>query len=126
MTADVALSHHHVYLRVTVRGELDLAAGYQVLRQIVNALETDPSPILLDVGAACKLSYVDISELLTDMGKHHTAFVQKIAVLYQKNDKEDTADFLELYAGNRGFQIQTFLDEGVAQRWLDHVGEESP
>lgn len=110
------------YVHASVHGDiLDLAAGREVIQRLAAITETEAaSPILLDVrDIACQLSYASILALVQDMmGEHRGAFSQKIAVLHHQCGKEDNAEFLKLCAGNRGFQVQTFLDEGAAVQWL--------
>ena len=120
MAVDIELGQKPGYLQATLRRRVGLVDSREILRQMITATEqTEVSPILLDVRAVeCKLSYPDISALVTDLGSDRVGLLPKIAVLYHKDRQGDATRFLELYAGNRGYPIRVFTACDEAMQWL--------
>ena len=120
MAVDIELGQKPGYLQATLRGRVGLVESREILRQMITATEqTQVSPILLDVRAAeCKLSYPDIMALVAELRSHRAALLPKIAVLYYEERQGETAQFLELCAGNRGYPIRVFTACDEAMQWL--------
>ncbi len=121
MAVNIELNQKPGYLQITLRGRVGLAESREILRRMTMATEqTQVSPILLDVRAAeCDLSYPDIATLImADLRDHRAALHSKIAVLYDEERQGETAQFLELCAGNRGYPIRAFTTCDEAVQWL--------
>ncbi len=123
MAVDIELGQKPGYLQATLRGSVGFAESLEILGQVVTAIEPEEaSPILLDIRVAeYNLSYPDIAALVTDLGDHRVGLLPKIAVLYHKDRQGDATRFLELYAGNRGYPIQTFTTCDEAVQWLGNT-----
>lgn len=75
--------------------------------------------ILIDVRrATSKLTFTDVTELVNVMIEHRDSFRSKLAILTRPEATLEVAKFMELYAGNRGFQVSGFRDFEEAMNWL--------
>lgn len=52
------------------------------------------------------------------MIEHRESFRSKLAILAPPESTLEVAKFMELYAGNRGFQVKGFRDFEEAMNWL--------
>jgi hypothetical protein len=60
---------------------------------------------------------MDITELVDVMIERRESFRSKVAILTSPGHQFDNAKFMELYAGNRGFQVGAFSDFEEAMNW---------
>ncbi len=75
--------------------------------------------ILLDIRQAYgNANFSDVYELAAELGRHREAFRNKIAILARNDRQFDNAQFMELCARNRGFQLQAFTDFEETIDWL--------
>ena len=65
-----------------------------------------------------RLSIADITMLVKLMINHRDSFRSKLAILTQPGSGLEVAKFMELYAGNRGFQVAAFDSFEAAILWL--------
>ena len=123
MAIDIIQQHGGACLTVTLTGSIGLTESREVLQQIV-AMNTSSrnQPILLDVRVAeCKLSFSDIVALVADMRDYRAALVHRIGILYNEQQQEKAAQFLELCATNRGYFIRAFTVFEDAMKWLSNT-----
>lgn len=112
---------------MTADGKLDLLASKTALKSLVAAPGFEASyEVLLDLrDINCSMSVTDIYELAAHMAYPDAALPtrRKIAVLIDSHSPHhlafDHAKFLEIAAGNRGFQIRAFDDYDRADEWLN-------
>lgn len=120
MDLNIRVIHSRDFLKATPSGEQDLEASKQVLLTL--ALENSASgqyDILIDVRQAIShLSLTDVTELVDVMIEHRDSFRSQLAILTQPEATLEIARFMELYAGNRGFQVAAFKDFEEAMNWL--------
>ncbi len=123
MAVDIELGQKPGYLQATLRGRVGLVESREILRQMTTEMgQARASPILLDVRAVeCNLSYPDIMALVAELRSHRAALLPKIAVLYDDERQGETAQFLELCAGNRGYPIRAFTTCDAAVQWLGNT-----
>jgi hypothetical protein len=120
MDLNLRLIHANDFLKANPVGEYDLEMTKQLLLAL--ALE-NATPrqydLLIDVrGASGRLSFTDIMELVQVMIENRDSFRSKIAILASFGQQFGNAKFMELYAGNRGFQVRAFEYFEVALNWL--------
>ena len=118
-------THHPVSLWARFVGipSLDLEQSLQ----IIGTLDDDPAlpppyNVLMDLrDAPCDLTLTDVTEVVACMERRWKAFnrKRKIAVVVDGKVALDKAEFMELYAQNRGFQVEAFDDLDAAKAWLE-------
>ena len=108
------------FIRATPTGELDLEQSKILINQILEIVNvTADYELLLDVREAYgKMDHNDLWELILELGKHRSAFRNKIAVLARDDEQFNKAVFLELCASTSGFKISAFDDFEQATNWL--------
>lgn len=114
---------------LTARGTLDLTASKSALKSLVAAPGCDAcSEVLLDLREVeCAMPVSSIHELAKHAAWHIPALPDdhRIAVLVERhwpgNLEFNHAQFLELCAHSRGFNIRAFDDYGSASDWLNAV-----
>ena len=108
------------FLKAKPSGEFDREESKKVLIEIAMLIESPADyEILLDIRQAHgNLTFVDIYEFVTELGKHRSAFRNKIAVLSRNDRQLDNARFMEVCAKNRGFQIGAFTNFEETIDWL--------
>ncbi|MCD6395817.1 MAG: hypothetical protein J7M40_20220 [Planctomycetes bacterium] len=108
------------FIKTHPTGEPDLEQSKKILIELA-AIAEPPADyeILLDARDAYgTLTLFDMYELVTELGRHRSAFRNKIAVLSRPDHQFDKARFLELCARNRGFQVGAFTDFQETIEWL--------
>jgi hypothetical protein len=109
------------FLRAKPSGEFDREESKKVLVEIVEIAKSHTDcELMLDIrNAYGKLTFVDIYEFVAELGKHITAFRNKIAVLSRQDDRQfDNSKFMELCAKNRGFYVEAFTNFEESVNWL--------
>jgi len=109
------------FLIASPTGKFDLENAKQSLLKL--ALE-NATPrqydVLIDIRGAAfdALLFTDVAELAQVMIGNRDSFRAKLAILTSLGCQFDKVKFLELYAGNRGFQVGAFVDFEEALYWL--------
>jgi hypothetical protein len=105
---------------MTPSGEIDLAQSKRLLLRIVSLNKPSSNrDVLLDLrDATDKLSITDITVLVKLMIDHWDSFRNKLAILTKPGPRHEVAEFMQLYAGNRGFQVAAFDNFEAAILWL--------
>lgn len=113
------------FIKASPTGKPDLDQAKKMLVELVTIAQPPADyEILLDVRETYgHLTYCEIFELVTELGKHRSAFHNKIAVLSRNGHQFDKARFLELCAKNRGFQVGAFADFEQTIEWLENSVE---
>ena len=108
------------FLKAKPSGEMDLEQSKKMLGEIATIAEPPADyEILLDVRQAYgNLTFTGVYELVMELGKHRFAYRNKIAVLSRDDHQFDNAQFMELCAKNRGFQVAAFINFEDAIDWL--------
>ncbi|MBZ0202011.1 MAG: hypothetical protein K8I03_03235 [Ignavibacteria bacterium] len=108
------------FLKTKSSGELNLNETRKVLSKLADLNSDDPvKEILIDIRETeSVLSLSDIFTIVNEVGKFRKAFRKKIAVLLGPSHDFDKARFLEMCAGNRGFNVNAFGDFEEAVKWL--------
>jgi hypothetical protein len=108
------------FIRAKPTGELDLKQSKIVISQLVEiANVTADYELLVDVREAYgNMDHNDLWELILELGKHRSAFRNKIAVLARDDEQFNKVVFLELCASISGFKISAFDDFEQAANWL--------
>lgn len=109
------------FLKTTATGELDLQQSKQILLRLA-AINKPPAKydILLDVRSATgtQMTFVDIAELVDVMLAHRDSFRHKLAILAPQDAPLTRANFMKLYADNRGLHVGAFRNFEEAINWL--------
>ena len=113
------------FIKVHRTGEPDLEQSKRLLIELASIAEPPADyDILLDLREAHgNPSYFDIYELVGELGRHRSSFRNKIAILTRSDSSFDKAQFLELCARNRGFQVGAFTDFQETIEWLQTTVE---
>ncbi len=108
------------FIKAKPSGEFDREESKKELVKIATYTKSPADyEILLDIRKAYgNLTFSDIYEFVTELGKHRSAFRNKIAVLSRDDSQFDQAQFMELCAKNRGFQAAAFINFEDAIDWL--------
>ena len=110
MNLDIHIIQPKEFLRVAPSGEIDLAQSKRLLLTLAS-LNEPPSnrDILLDCRAATtSLTFTGITVLVGLMSDHRNSFRDRLAILTQPGSRHEVAEFMELYAVNRGFHVAAF------------------
>jgi len=120
MDLNIRVIHSGDFLKVTTSGELDLEESKQVLLALATENSASgPYDILIDVRhAVSHLSFTDVTELVDMMIERRDSFRSQLAILTRPESTLEIGKFMELYAGNRGFQVAVFKDFEEAMNWL--------
>jgi hypothetical protein len=120
MDLNLRLIHARDFLQTSPSSELDLVTSKQALLKLASENAAPRQyDILIDVRQAIgRLTFTDITELVAVMIEQRESFRSKVAILTSPGHQFDNAKFMELYAGNRGFQVGAFNDFEEAMNWL--------
>jgi hypothetical protein len=105
---------------MTPGGEIDLNNSKQILLRLAT-INKPPSnhDVLLDFrDTTGRITVTDIVMLVEFMIDRRDSFRNKLAILTQPGPRYELAAFMELYAGNRGFQVSAFDNFEAAILWL--------
>jgi len=108
------------FIKAKPSGEMDFEQSKKILGEIATIAEPPADyEILLDIRQVySNLTFTDVYWLAMEFCKHRTAFHNKIVVLSRDDHQFDNAQFMELCAKNRGFQIAAFFNFEEATDWL--------
>ena len=120
MDLNIRMIHSQDFIRTTPEGDIDFKMSKEIiLRLALENARPGQYDILIDVrGTTSRLSLFDLANLVQIMIDHRESFRSKLAILIEPGERFDDAKFMELYAGNRGFQVGAFNDFEVAMDWL--------
>jgi hypothetical protein len=120
MDLNLRLIHARDFLKTTPEGELDLATSKRVLLKLASESAAPRQyDILIDIRqTTVRLTFMEITELVDVMIEHRESFRSKLAILNRPEATLELGKFMELYAGNRGFQVGAFKDYEEAMNWL--------
>jgi hypothetical protein len=112
------------FIRAKPTGELDLEQSKIMISQLVEMANLTPDyELLVDVREAYgSMDHKDLWELILELGKHRSAFRNKIAVLARDDGQFNKAVFLEQCANISAFKISAFDDFEQATNWLQSSG----
>ena len=109
------------FLTSRATGELDLQQSKAMLLKLA-CINKPPAKhdILLDVRGAnsTQLTLIDVAELVELMLEHRESFRKKLAILTAEDAPLTRANFMKLYADNRGLQVGAFKSFEEAINWL--------
>ena len=108
------------FIKAKPTGEMDLEQSQEALTQIA-LMASPPSnyEILIDAREAyAHMNYADIYSLIAILGKHRSAFRNKIALLVRDDEQFDNARFMELSSRYRGFKVRAFTSFEETINWL--------
>lgn len=108
------------FLKAKPSGEFDWEESKKMLVEIATLIESSANcEILLDVRESYgNLTFFDIYEFVTELGRHRSIFRNKIAVLSRDDHQFDNAMFMELCAKNRGFRVRVFTNFEETIDWF--------
>ena len=120
MDLNLRLIHARDFVKTTPEGELDLATSKRLLLTLASEnAAPNQFDILIDIRrTTVRLTFMNITELVDLMIEHRESFRSKLALLNRPDAALEGAKFMELYAGNRGFQVSAFNDFEEAMNWL--------
>jgi hypothetical protein len=120
MELNLRLIHARDFLKTTPEGELDLATSKRVLLKLASENAAPRQyDILIDIRQTTgRLTFTEITDLVDVMIENRESFRSKLAILNRPESTLEVVKFMELYAGNRGFQVGAFNDFEKAMNWL--------
>src|SRR3954454_13485833 len=111
MDLSIRVIRANEFLKTTATGELDLQRSKEILLKLA-AVNKPPAQhdILLDVRPATgtQMTLVDVAELVEVMLAHRDSFRNKLAILTNQDAPLTRANFMKLYADNRGLRVGAF------------------
>ena len=110
MNLNIQLVRQADFIRTTPTGELDMNSTKELLRTLAAAGSTgDDKPMLVDIRKTSSiLKKVDVFELASSLIVYGKTFRRKTAILARDDDSFDRANFFELVAKNRGYNVNAF------------------
>ena len=116
------------FLRTDVAGHLDLQTSRTLLHGIIGACKThNVDRVLIDTReATSKASVTDVWTLASELKSVGLSPQNRIAVVNRPKDNFDRAEFLEICASNRGFQLKAFREFEAAFTWLTEGEPSTP
>lgn len=120
MDLNIRVIHARDFLKMTSGGAADLETSKKSLLRLASENAAPRQyDILIDVRQMTSyLTLTEISELVDMMVEHRNSFRSKLAILTLPGDGFNHAKFMELYANNRGFQVEAFKDFEETIDWL--------
>ena len=123
MNLNIQLVRQADFIRTTPTGELDMNSTKELLRTLAAAGSTgDDKPMLVDIRKTSSiLKKVDVFELASSLIVYGKTFRRKTAILARDDDSFDRANFFELVAKNRGYNVNAFTSFEEAIVWLADI-----
>jgi len=120
MAYDVRVIPIREFMKSNITGEIDLHASRDMLHRLMDVCKRENmTRILIDSREAISHATVtDVFALASDLGSLGLTLQNRVAILNRPKDDFDRAAFLELCAGNRGYQIRAFREFEDAFTWL--------
>ena len=123
MDLNIQLVRQYDYIKTTPTGELDMASTKELLRTLAAASsEGEEKSMLVDIRKTSSiLKKVDVFELASTLIEYGKTFRRKTAILARDDDSFDRANFFELVAKNRGYNVNAFTSFEAAIVWLADI-----
>lgn len=123
MNLNIQLVRQADFIRTTPTGELDMNSTKELLRTLAAAGSTgNDKPMLVDIRKTSSiLKKVDVFELASSLIVYGKTFRRKTAILARDDDSFDRANFFELVAKNRGYNVNAFTSFEEAIVWLADI-----
>jgi hypothetical protein len=123
MLLNIQLVRQADYVKTTPTGELDMASTKRLLLTLAAASsEGEEKPMLVDIRKTSSiLKKVDVFELASTLIEYGKTFRRKTAILARDDDSFDRANFFELVAKNRGYNVNAFTSFEEAIFWLADI-----
>ncbi len=109
------------FVKASPSGEVDLESSKQLLAKLADIIGAAGGDyeVLLDVREARgNLTHTELYEFVAELGRHRSAFRNKIAVLCRQDEQLNRVRFMQLCATNRGFEVDAFTDYEQALEWI--------
>ena len=126
MDLNLRLIRSKEFIKASPTGKFDLEMGKQLLLKLAreNAAPRQYDVLIFEARPTLSLSLVDITSLAQVMIENRDSFREKLAILTSFGRQYYNAKFMELYAGNRGFQVAAFEYFEEALNWLALKGDD--
>ncbi|MCY7421639.1 MAG: hypothetical protein LH478_07850 [Chitinophagaceae bacterium] len=123
MNLNIQLVRQADYIKTSPTGELDMASTKELLRTLAAASSAgEEKPMLVDIrNTSSILKKVDVFELASTLIEYGKTFRRKTAILARDDDSFDRANFFELVAKNRGYNVNAFTSFEEAIIWLAEI-----
>lgn len=121
MAFDVRVVTAADFLRVDVRGTLDVEPSRRALEEIIRGCAgRSRHHVLIDwrQSNGNSLSLSDLFELAADLEVPEGTSDQKIASLHPSTAELNLGRYFEVFAAAHGFEFQPFTDPAAALAWL--------
>ena len=125
MNLNIQLVRQSDYIKTAPTGELDMASTKQLLLKLAAASSSGQErPMLVDIRKTSSiLKKSDVFELASTLIEYGKTFRRKTAILARDDDSFDRANFFELVARNRGYNVNAFSSFEEAIIWLADIKE---
>ena len=123
MNLNIQLVRQSDYIKTTPTGELDMESTKQLLLTLAAASSSGQErPMLIDTRKTSSiLKKSDVFELASTLIEYGKTFRRKTAILARDDDSFDRANFFELVARNRGYNVNAFTSFEEAIVWLADI-----
>lgn len=123
MNLNTQLVRQSDYIKTAPTGELDMASTRQLLLKLAAASSSGQErPMLVDIRKTSSiLKKSDVFELASTLIEYGKTFRRKTAILARDDDSFDRANFFELVARNRGYNVNAFSSFEEAIIWLADI-----
>lgn len=123
MNLNIQLVRQADYVKTTPTGELDMSSTKKLLLTLAAASSTgEEKPMLVDIRKTSSiLKKTDVFELASSLIEYGKTFRRKTAILARDDDSFDRANFFELVAKNRGYNVNAFTSFEEAIIWLADI-----
>ena len=120
MPAKVKVIRARDFLQMTPDDEVDYENSKQLLLEVAHARRPPADfDVLIDLRRVqLRMTTADIYYLAAELEKHRNTFKEKVGILVLPGDTFNLAEFFELCARNRGFNVQAFTNYEDAIHWL--------
>ena len=123
MNLNTQLVRQSDYIKTAPTGELDMASTRQLLLTLAAASSSGQErPMLVDTRKTSSiLKKSDVFELASTLIEYGKTFRRKTAILARDDESFDRANFFELVARNRGYNVNAFTSFEEAIIWLADI-----
>ncbi|MGO8942355.1 MAG: hypothetical protein ACLQJ7_01595 [Syntrophobacteraceae bacterium] len=120
MATNIRIVHAHDFIRAAPEGDLDLEESQKLLNEIASATAglVDYEIIVDTRKVQVEMSPTDLWYLAAELCKFRETFFRKKTAVLCPLEEFDQAEFFELCAKNRGFQVKAFTSFEDAIEWL--------
>ncbi|MGD0399246.1 MAG: hypothetical protein ABSC04_10080 [Syntrophobacteraceae bacterium] len=120
MATNIRIIHARDFIRVAPEGDFDLEESRKLLMEIASATAglVDYEIIIDTRKAEIEMSPTDLWYLAAELSKLREAFFRRKTAVLCPLEEFDRAEFFELCAKNRGFQVKAFTSFEDAIEWL--------